>query len=121
MEKGLLVIAHGSRVKETKKVVIKVVDRIKSLNKYKDVKAGFMEFDTPDIPTSIKEFVKEGIYDIVAVPLFLFEGIHIKEDIPVVFEEERKKYPGLSIKFGRPIGYDDRIVDIILERTEEVK
>jgi sirohydrochlorin cobaltochelatase len=35
MGKGLLIIAHGSRVEETRKVVYKVIDRIKSLKKYR--------------------------------------------------------------------------------------
>ncbi|GAB6116844.1 hypothetical protein JCM16816_04410 [Thermoanaerobacter brockii subsp. lactiethylicus] len=110
MEKALLVIAHGSRVEETRKVVYKVIDRIKSLKKYKDVKAGFMEFNEPNISTSIKEFVEEGIYDIIAVPMFLFEGNHVLHDIPEVFGKEKEKYPGLKIKFAKSIGYDDRIV-----------
>lgn len=121
MEKALLVIAHGSRVEETRKVVYKVIDRIKSLKKYKDVKAGFMEFNEPDISTSIREFVEEGIYDIIAVPMFLFEGNHVLHDIPEVFGKEKEKYPGLKIKFAKSIGYDDRIVDIILERAKEVE
>jgi len=121
MEKGLLIIAHGSRVEETREVVTKVVEKIKSLKKYRDVKAGFMEFNEPDISISIKEFVQKGIYDIIAVPMFLVEGIHIRHDIPELFEKEKKKYPGLQIRFARSIGYDDRIADIILERAEEVE
>ncbi|MGB9679161.1 MAG: sirohydrochlorin chelatase [Thermoanaerobacteraceae bacterium] len=119
MDKGLLIIAHGSRVEETKEIVEKVVDRIKALKKYKSVKYGFMEFNQPDIKESIKEFINEKIYDIVAVPMFLFEGIHIKEDIPEIFKKEQDLYPNLKIKFARSIGYDERIADIILERAEQ--
>jgi len=49
MGKGLLIIAHGSRVEETKDVVTKVVEKIKSLKNTKDVKVGFMEFNELDI------------------------------------------------------------------------
>ncbi|WP_028991565.1 sirohydrochlorin chelatase [Thermoanaerobacter thermocopriae] len=110
MGKGLLIIAHGSRVEETKDVVTMVVEKIKSPKNTKDVKAGFMEFNEPDISTSIREFVEEGIYDIIAVPMFLFEGNHVLHDIPEVFGKEKEKYPGLKIKFAKSIGYDDRIV-----------
>lgn len=121
MEKGLLIIAHGSRVEETKEAVYQVINKIKSFKIYKDVKAGFMEFNQPDISTSIREFVEEGIYDIIAVPMFLFEGNHVLHDIPEVFGKEKEKYPGLKIKFAKSIGYDDRIVDIMLERAKEVE
>lgn len=70
MGKGLLIIAHGSRVEETREAVYQVINKIKSFKIYKDVKAGFMEFNQPDISTSIREFVEEGIYDIIAVPMF---------------------------------------------------
>lgn len=36
-------------------------------------------------------------------------------------EKKKEKYPGLKIKFAKSIGYDDRIVDIILERAKEVE
>ncbi|MGB9779784.1 sirohydrochlorin chelatase [Caldanaerobacter sp.] len=120
MERGLLIIAHGSRVDETKEVVEKVAMRIREFGQYKKVEAAFMEFNEPDIPAAIEDFVKEGIFEIIAVPMFLFEGIHIREDIPELFEKEKEKYPNLNIKFARPMGYDDRIVEIILERAREV-
>ncbi|AFK87642.1 MULTISPECIES: sirohydrochlorin chelatase [Thermoanaerobacterium] len=120
MDRGLLIVAHGSRANEAKNVVIEIVNKIQSLNKYKSVKAGFMEFDFPDIPLSIKQFVEEGIFDIIVAPLFLFEGMHIKVDIPSILKKEAEKYPGISIKFARPIGYDDRIIDILLSRIEEI-
>ncbi|ERM91592.1 hypothetical protein O163_09960 [Caldanaerobacter subterraneus subsp. yonseiensis KB-1] len=98
MEKGLLIIAHGSRVEETKEVVEKVAEKIRVLGHYKDVKTAFMEFNDPAISTAIEYFVKEGIFEITAVPMFLFEGIHIREDIPQIFEKEKEKYPEDSVK-----------------------
>lgn len=120
MKKALLILAHGSRVEDTREVVYNVVEKIKSLNKYSDVKAGFMEFNEPDIHNSIKEFVEMGIYDIIAVPMFLYDGNHVLKDIPEIFKREMEMYPQLNIKFGKSIGYDDRIADIILERAEAV-
>ncbi len=47
--------------------------------------------------------------------------MHIKIDIPSILKKEIEKYPTISIKFARPIGYDDRIVDILLNRIEEIR
>jgi len=121
LESGILIIAHGSRVESARYIAAQVAEKIKKLKNTKNVKVAFMEFNQPDIPASIDEFVKEGILDIVAVPMFLFEGNHILHDIPEILKKKKERYPDLRILLAKPIGYDDRLVEIIIERAEEAR
>ena len=61
-----------------------------------------------------------GIKEIVVVPFFLFEGIHIREDIPEKIEGLEKKYPDVIFKFGKPIGADPMLAEILVKRAEEI-
>jgi sirohydrochlorin ferrochelatase len=47
-------------------------------------------------------------------------GLHMKEDIPEILEEERKKYPGVEILMTRNIGADNKLAQIVLDRIGEV-
>jgi len=110
--KGILLVAHGSRVQETKEVVYRYFEDLQ--RKYKNCKLGFMEFNEPSIEGAVKEFLKEKVEEIVVLPLFLFEGMHIKKDIPEILE----KYP-IKFKILKPILYDKRVSDILFERIEK--
>lgn len=118
MKKSLLIVSHGSQVEETKNTIFKVQESIKDRGIYEDVRVAFMEFNTPNIPDAIKDIYDDGIRDIVVVPMFLFRGNHIRKDIPELLRKIEKKYSDLEIFMAEPIGFDDRIVDIIAERAE---
>lgn len=118
MKKSLLIVSHGSQVEETKNTIFKVQESIKDRGIYEDVRVAFMEFNTPSIPDAIKDIYDDGIRDIVVVPMFLFRGNHIRKDIPELLRKIEKKYSDLEIFMAEPIGFDDRIVDIIAERAE---
>lgn len=57
---------------------------------------------------------------IKVVPLFLFEGIHIKRDLPTLLNRERLKYPSLEIRMGKPIGDHPLLADILVRRSQEI-
>lgn len=118
MKKAMLILAHGSRVEATREAVIRTRDEIKRRGLYADVKAAFMEFNKPDIREAVMELYKDGFRNIVASPMFLFEGNHLLKDIPEEFEEIKKLYPDLSVEMAKPLGYDERIAGIIIERAE---
>jgi len=115
--KGIVVIGHGSRSKDACDIFFKVVDELKKRTDSR-VEGCFMELSKPDIPTVIDDMYREGIREITILPYFLYMGIHIKEDIPAILKELKEKHDGLSISMAEPIGYDDKLVDILADRIE---
>lgn len=117
MKKTLLILAHGSKAESTKEVIHAVRDKIAEKNLYKDVKAAFMEFNKPNIQEAFNDICKAGPAEVLAVPMFLFEGNHILHDIPEELKKAKQVHPGLEISMAKPIGFDERIADILLERA----
>lgn len=119
--KAILVIGHGSRsikAKEEFETVVKMMEEKTHL----PVIGAHMELCLPSIPEALETLISENpeINEIKTVPLFLFEGIHIRQDIPEILEEMREKYPNIEFKFGRPIGAEPMLADILISRSEEI-
>ena len=72
MDKTLLILAHGSKAQSTTEVIYQVRGEIAKRNLYKEVKVAFMEFNHPNIREAFDEIYKEGLRQVVAVPMFLF-------------------------------------------------
>ncbi|MEG0923602.1 MAG: CbiX/SirB N-terminal domain-containing protein [Anaerovoracaceae bacterium] len=116
--KGILILAHGSRVKTTKDTINQVVDMVREKITDIPVIVAYMEFCDENIEYGIKTLVEKGVDEIKAVPYFLFEGIHIKEDIPNEIGEILKKYPDVKLEMGNTLGVDSRLADILVDRIK---
>lgn len=112
---GVLVIGHGSRSKDAKEAFYQIVEQLKE-SMEGEVEGCFMEISEPHIPETIEKMYCKGIRKITALPYFLFNGIHIKEDIPEILQEVKGKYTDLTISIAQPIGYHKAVVEILKER-----
>ena len=114
---GVLVLAHGSRRKETEETLDLLVRKAKQKTGNELIHSAFLQFSEKDLNMGIDGLVSEGATSIVVVPLFIFEGVHVTEDIPNELELIRNKYPNIDIKLSESLGADDRIADIIADRV----
>lgn len=114
--KGVLILAHGSRVEATKNTINAVVDMVREKITDRPIEIAYMEFCEENIEHGIKTLADKGVTEIKVVPYFLFEGIHIRKDIPEEIEEILKKYPGISVEMGKTLGVDERLADILADR-----
>jgi len=120
MKKGLLVVGHGSRSDEAKKGFNEIVDIIKDKTDQYIVKGAYMEISKPFIPDVVENMVEENIKDIVVVPYFLYEGIHIKEDIPKIIEKLNNQYKDVQFRIANPLGVEPVLADILLQRVKDI-
>lgn len=116
--KGIIILAHGSRQKSTESTLTKVVDMLKIAMPDHKIEYGFMEFSDKTIEAGLDNLVNAGIKDIVAVPYFLFDGIHIREDIPEEIEKYLQSHSDVTIKLGETLGADPRLADILADRVK---
>ena len=114
--KGVLILAHGSRVKATKDTINEVVDMVREKMGDMPIVISYMEFCEENIEHGIKTLVEAGVDHIKVVPYFLFEGIHIREDIPNELAEIMKDYDGVTLEMGHTLGADERLADILVDR-----
>ena len=97
--KTLLIIAHGSRRKESNEEVRQLADRVatNSGDAFDRVASSFLEISSPQIDSAIADLAEAGATEIAVFPYFLAAGTHVANDIPRLIDEEKEKYP--QIKF----------------------
>lgn len=119
--KGIMVLAHGSRVKETTDTIEKIVKLAKDNIKDKDIpiEIAYMELCSPNIETVVKKLVDMGVDEIKVVPYFLFRGIHIKKDIPNELEAALEGHDNVKITMGDTLGADPRLAEILADRIND--
>ncbi len=143
---ALVLVGHGSRLPYSKEIVFEIAEKIKEKNIYPIIEVGMMEFNEPTIPQAIKSAVEKGAKKIIVVPVFLAHGNHTKRDIPKILgiyegndEEEHHHHEhgeeyehhhhhhhntekielpeDVEIIYREPMGADDRVVDIVIDRA----
>jgi sirohydrochlorin cobaltochelatase len=112
---GVIVIGHGSRSKDAKEAFYQIIEQLKS-SIQGEVEGCFMEISEPFIPETIEKMYSKGVREITVLPYFLFNGIHIKEDIPEILQSVKDKYTDLTVSIAQPIGYHNALVEILKER-----
>ncbi|MCM8525520.1 MAG: CbiX/SirB N-terminal domain-containing protein [Lentisphaeraceae bacterium] len=113
-EKGLILIAHGSRVAKAAEEMERLVGKVQQkLTDYK-VKEAYMEIQSPGLLDSIESFIEEGIREIDVLPLFFFEGRHMRDDIPAQVKESQEKFTDCKIKLLPYIGSSDFFADALI-------
>ena len=119
MKKFLLIVGHGSRSEDAVKVFNQLVEEVRKKGIYDHVDGAHMEMTKPGIKEMAGELAEKKPDMIIIAPYFLYEGIHIKKDIPEIISELTLTYPEIEFKMARPIGFEPCLADIILNRAEE--
>ncbi|ADY57155.1 cobalamin (vitamin B12) biosynthesis CbiX protein [Syntrophobotulus glycolicus DSM 8271] len=117
---GILILAHGSREKETEETLENIVGMVKRILGLKYVEKAFLQFSETNLEQGLNKLIGQGIKDIKVIPYFLFEGVHIKEDIPKEINEFLQGYSDVRITFGRTLGTDNRLAEVLADRVKEV-
>lgn len=117
--RGTLILAHGSRVDSTQKTIEQVVGWVRELLPQEPIEIAYMEFCPVNIREGVRRLANRGVTEIKAVPYFLFEGIHIQEDIPNELSEILKDYPHVTVTMGKTLGADKRLAAILADRIQE--
>ena len=116
---ALLIIAHGSRKKVSNIEIHQLANRILiSDSGFDIVQSCFLDIAEPSIPEGLKICANQNPSSIIVFPYFLAAGRHVIEDIPEIIEQEKPKYPGISIKSVPYLGSSPLIVDIIKTLAE---
>ncbi|MGB7746115.1 MAG: CbiX/SirB N-terminal domain-containing protein [Verrucomicrobiia bacterium] len=129
----LFIAGHGTEKNEnSRKAIERQVELIRAMNRYAGVQAIFME-ESPRIADCYKLAATKNL---VVVPFFISNGLHTREDIPVLLGvakpvvEQRlaagqpawrnpTEKNGKLVWYSPAVGSDPRLADVILERVKE--
>ena len=86
---GILLLSHGSRLDQGKKVIEAYTQMYKEEFPEAIVEYGFMEMREPNIPQSINKLTNgNDLEKIIVVPVFVAHGLHTRRDIPKLLGNE---------------------------------
>ncbi len=117
---GILLLAHGSREGNTEATMRQITEYVKAELQSDMIEEAYLQFRETNLEKGLVSLIERGADEIKVVPYFLFEGVHIKEDIPAEIAAFAKGYPGVKITMGRTLGADRRLADIVADRIREL-
>ena len=118
--KGVLIVGHGSRQKSTEQILEAVVEKARLSLPETPFEVAYMEFGEQDIPKGLSALACRGADEIAVVPYFLYDGMHIRKDIPEALDEFKAANKDIKITMGRPFGFDERLASILTDRIKEI-
>jgi sirohydrochlorin ferrochelatase len=77
--------------------------------------------DAPNIDEGIKNVLQDNPKIILLMPYFLHKGAHIKRDVINDVNSALEKYSFKNVFMAKHLGVDEKLVDLVLERTREVE
>lgn len=120
MNTGIILLGHGSRIPEANEHLKVLAAQVREFLGDVRVQPCYMMRTHPDLLEGITMLVEEGLRQIIVIPMFFCNGLHVQRDIPELLEEARERFPGVTLIYGTNLGADRRIAEVIVERIREV-
>ena len=118
MHSAYLVIAHGSRDPEGNQAFMDFLAQFRKAHPERKVEGAFLELAKPDIPEGIERCVAGGAAQIFVLPLMLFPGRHVKQDIPRFIQEAKFRHPEVDFHYAGPLADHPLLMDLLEEKAK---
>jgi len=115
---GLLIVDHGTRSTTANAPLAELARKIGSQRPGWVVEHAHMELAEPRFDVGIDLLVSRGANEILVHLHFLGIGYHVRETIPQLVASARERHPTVSIETTAPLGDDERLVEIVLDRMD---
>ncbi|MBI5902245.1 MAG: precorrin-8X methylmutase [Deltaproteobacteria bacterium] len=120
-KKAILLLGHGSKAKEANDTLRAVAEALRAREGYGCVQAAFLQIEAPDFEEGFGEIALKGFNDIIVMPYFLYMGLHVQQDLPEEIAKAKEKFPRIKVRLARSLGFHDKLVDVTVERIEELE
>ena len=117
-EPAILICGHGSRDVQAISEFEVLAEHIARHLPERRVAHGFLEFARPTIGERLDDLRAAGARDVLAVPGMLFAAGHAKNDIPSVLNDYAARHDGFSIRYGRELAVDLKLLAAGQERIK---
>ena len=113
---AILLCGHGSRDVQAISEFEALAGHISRHLPERQVAHGFLEFARPTIGERLDDLRAAGARDVLALPGMLFAAGHAKNDIPSVLNDYAARHDGFSIRYGRELAVDLKLLSAARER-----
>ena len=113
----VLIVGHGSRDAGANAEFEAVAAAYRAARPELRVEIGYIELARPLVGEALESIAAQEMRRIVVVPLFLFAAGHAKNDLPLVIDETRRRFPAVEIAAAPALGVHPALVDLAYERA----
>ncbi len=120
MKQALLLFAHGARDARWAAPFIEIARRVAAQAPHTQVALAYLELLQPNVVEAARQLVEAGCTEVSVVPLFLGTGGHVRNDLPLLIEQLRARYPQVRWQLHPAIGETDRVMQAIADASIEM-
>ena len=113
---GMIVLGHGSRRREVGEAFTAMVERVARRMPGMTVLPAFFSLGEPTLADQVRRLASGGCSRIVIMQYFLYNGVHIEQDIPEMIAELRREMPGLEFVVQPTLQDDPAMERLIADR-----
>lgn len=117
----VLLVGHGSREPSGNEEFLKFCEVITPHLGPERIETCFIELTTPLVPESLDRCVALGARRVIVLPVILLAAGHVKVELPHELDEAKERHPGVEFLYGRHIGLDPLVLEIMRERLAAVE
>lgn len=117
----VLLVGHGSREQPGNDEFLKFCELARPHLGPEPIETCFIELAAPLVPESLDRCVARGARRVIVLPVILLAAGHVKVELPHELDEARERHPGVEFLYGRHIGLDPLVIDIVGQRLGEVE
>lgn len=107
----LILFAHGARDPEWRGPVDALARRLRSALPGTRVEPAFLERMSPTLIEAIDSAAASGARRVVVAPVFWAPGGHLKNDVPALVEEARRRHASVSFEIWPALGESEAVLD----------
>ncbi len=113
---GMIVLGHGSRRPEVGEAFTAMVARVASQVPGTLVLPAFFSLGEPTLADQVCALAGQGCDRIVIMQYFLYNGVHIEQDIPAMVADLAREHPGLRFVVQPTLEGDPAMERLVAER-----
>ncbi|HEY1459206.1 MAG TPA: CbiX/SirB N-terminal domain-containing protein [Casimicrobiaceae bacterium] len=113
MTTGLILFAHGARDPRWAEPFERLREKVVRARPGTPVRLAYLEQMRPDLDTAVDELLEIGCRVICIAPVFLGQGGHVRQDLPVLVQSVSSRHPEARIALAEAVGENDAVLDAV--------
>ena len=118
MSRAILLVDHGSQLDSANALLDRIAAALRARRPDALVEIAHLEIAEPSLAAGVARCAARGASEVVVCPWFLGPGRHTTRDIPQLVAQAGAEHPDLRIRVAEPLGFDERLVDVLLARVD---
>jgi sirohydrochlorin ferrochelatase len=115
----LLAVAHGSADPRAEQVLDALIARVRSERPDVVAVLAHLGFSEPSVPAALESLARQGVSEVVVVPLLLTAAYHAKVDLPALLSQAALDHPQLAIRQAEVLGPHPLLFELMRRRLAE--